>query len=117
MITRVVRELDPLIDAHMALAKGLMHLFRIDEEKNAKGQMIRKHVMVTDPEEMREALDSLEPGGDKMDKYYYLSSKEPDGRSLEYLTSQVVGKPKESIEHTGDAIHVVLTKPTKRATG
>ena len=54
------------------------------------------------------------PSGERQVRVY---QKEPENKAIDSLVQQTIGKPKESIEHTGEAIHVVLTKPTKRAEG
>lgn len=100
----IYRKTAPLIRAGMMSAMGQNFVYRIDEEEDSKGKVIsRKHVLVEDPHEIAEALDRIEEGGkDPEDKYYYVTTKEPDIRAIEALLNRGFGKPKESLEVTGE---------------
>lgn len=110
----IVRKTAPLIRAAMSRALGQIFVYRIDEVydedttrvlKNGEEQVVkgklrsRKHVRVTDPDEIQEALDKMEGeghGGDN-DEYYYITTKEPDSQTIDMLLSRPYGKAKESI--------------------
>ena len=100
-VERVVKNLDPILNAHLLLAKGLTFIFKIVEV--GKGKEKRKEkVLVQDPDEIKEALDKIESGDNGGDEgYYFITTKAPDGKALEYLSSQAIGKPKESVELSG----------------
>jgi hypothetical protein len=53
---RVRNQIDPLFNSQITLAKGCVHLYRIDEHGSGK-EKTRKQVLVTDPEEIRQNLD------------------------------------------------------------
>lgn len=89
-----------LVRAGMIPALGQNFIYRIDEETNEAGKVLsRKHVLVTDPDEIAEALDQMEEGGTHPDdKYYYVTAKEPDHKAIEMLFNRAFGKPKESVD-------------------
>lgn len=89
-----------IVRAQMLPALGQNFVYRIDEEENEKGKVIsRKHVLVTDPQEIAEALDAMEAGGEHPDdKYYYVTTKEPDWRAGDALLDRSIGKPTETLQ-------------------
>lgn len=100
LIDRYVRKnLMKLLRAQTIPALGQHFIYRIDEEKDTKGKVIgKKHVLVEDPHEIANALDQIEAGGDHEDeKYYYVTTKEPDFRAADALLNRSLGKPKETI--------------------
>lgn len=98
MHARIIQQLDPILNAQLNLAKGVSYLYRIDEI--GKGDRKRKdHVLVTDPTEIKEALDMIEEGDIGGDNpYYYITTKPPDGKAIENLVDRVFGKPRQSME-------------------
>lgn len=94
----------PLVRAGMISAMGQNFVYRIDEERDSKDKLIsRKHVLVTDADEIANALDQIEEGGqDPEEKFYYVTTKEPDIRAIEMLLNRAYGKPKESISVEGE---------------
>lgn len=100
----ITNKIQPLIRAGLIPALGQHFVFRIDEEKNEKGVTTsRKHVQVTDPDEIARALDAIEDGGvDPDGVYFYITAKEPDHKAVEMLLNRALGKPKESIAIEGE---------------
>lgn len=98
------RKTAPLIRAGMIAAMGQNFVYRIDEERDSKGKLLsRKHVLVTEPEEIADALDQIEEGGRSAnDDFYYVTTKEPDVRAIEMLLNRAYGKPKESLKVEGE---------------
>lgn len=98
---QIMKKARPLVRAGMSVALGQQFVYRIDEEKDDDGKTKKRvHVLVTDPEEIANALDQMEGmgvGGDT-DEYYYITTKEPDYKAIEMLLSRALGKPKESID-------------------
>lgn len=105
---------DTLVNAGLIVALGQNFVYRIDEEYdedqvkvNKKGEetikkgSLRKriHTLVTDPEEIKKALDLMGVGGiDPDGKYYYVTTKEPDVKAIEVLLNRAFGRPKETLE-------------------
>lgn len=89
-----------LFNAGMTVAMGQVFVYRIDEEEDSKGKVIsRKHVLVTDENEIAEALDEQEGyGRTTSGKYYYVTTKEPDHKAIQMLLDRGFGKPKETVD-------------------
>lgn len=104
MAKLIYKKTAPLIRAGMITALGQNFVYRIDEERDSKGKLLsRKHVLVTDPHEIADALDQMEEGAqDPDDKFYYVTAKEPDTRAIEMLLNRAYGKPKETIDLNAD---------------
>lgn len=100
----IYKKTAPLIRAGMLSAMGQNFVYRIDEERDSKGKLLnRKHVLVMDSDEIAQALDQIEEGGQHPDdKYYYVTTKEPDVRAIEMLLNRAYGKPKESLKVEGE---------------
>jgi len=105
---RVVAHIHDLFNSQLNLAKGLTYMFRVDETEDDKGKKIRKHVRVEIPSEMIAVLDELDgdesgrvddPAGEE--KYYYLTTKDPDNRAIDSMMDRVFGKAPQTIEHSG----------------
>lgn len=95
----IMDKAEKIIRASIIPALGMNFVYRIDEEKDVKGRVIkREHVLVEDPEEIALALDEMESGGNHPeDKYYYVTTKAPDYRAGESLLNRAFGKAKESV--------------------
>lgn len=91
---RVMLHSDELFNSQYALAKGATYLIRIDEVGEGK-QRKKKHVIVTDPVEIREYLDGEDNGN-----YYYITTKDPDNRALDSLLDRTFGKAAQSVALT-----------------
>lgn len=100
---RVMTHVDDLFNAQLNIAKGESYLYRIDEEKDDKGRVIkREHVIVTDPDEIRAVLDEVEGTGVMDEKYYYITTQKPDNRAIDSLLDRVFGKAKQKIGLEGE---------------
>lgn len=97
---RIFAHADELLNAQLSLAKGITHVFRIDEEE-VNGKKVRKHVLVTDPEEIIDLLDAHE-GGDGVvgESYYYISTKDPNSIAIDSLFNRGIGKPTDTLDIT-----------------
>jgi len=98
VVNKVVEKLEPLMESHFALALGhkvMMVRELVKDKKTGKYERTGKWIQVTSPLEIQELLN----GDDK--SYYEIWTKSPDGNDLQYLTSQAVGKPKETVEMSG----------------
>lgn len=106
---RVYSIADSLLNSQQSLAKGQQFLFRIDtvHTKGPKGGDIKtkqKPVLVTDEEEIRTYIDSLNDPYSNIDEdtYYYITTKEPSNMAIDSLMNRAFGKPKESVELIGE---------------
>jgi hypothetical protein len=110
---RVMNAADRLFNAQLQLAVGSMKVFRIDEVKT--GNLVkRNHVQVTDVHEIKALLDEHEGNnGEVDDKYYYFTDVPPDNRALDSLLNRTLGKPKETVEHSGTVMQPVADALTR----
>ena len=100
---RIIKSVDPLFDSQFTLARRCSYLYRIDDVKEGK-EIRRKHVFVTNPEEIREALDSIEEG-DFEDGYYYITTEKPENNAIRDMLDRAFGKPSQSLDIAGDITH------------
>ncbi len=106
---RILHHADSLLNAQMSLAKGVTHVYRIDEvEEGSKKR--REHVLVTDPDEIKALLDEHE-GGDGVveDNYYYISTKDPSNLALDSLLNRGIGKPADNVDLTSKGEKITIT--------
>ncbi len=116
---QIMEKAPELVRAAMIPAMGVNFVYRIDETKNEKGRVVHKeHVLVTDPHEIKTALDQIEEGSTHPDdQYYYISAEKPDFRAVQMLFDRSLGKAKESVEHTnpdGNLKTIIINKFLKK---
>jgi hypothetical protein len=82
---RVVAELEPLLDAQIAHAKGISHFFL----RNRQGQFEQ----VTDPKMIAAALNIGEEG-----TYYWIFTKDPSTQAFTDLMNRALDKLREQMD-------------------
>lgn len=92
---RVGHSAHKLLNAQMSLALGTQTLYKVVLGVDEKGKPCRKHVMVTDDEEIRAYLDDpdLTNGSD----YYYITTKTPDLAAINSALDRLFGKASTKI--------------------
>ncbi len=106
---RVRSQVDVLLNSQLLIARGEQFLFRIDEHEDDKGKKRKEHVLVTDPEEMKQALDDDLVDGEN---YYYISSHSPDNKALDSLLDRTFGRATQSVEVSGKDGDPIKTENT-----
>lgn len=107
---RILNNADKLLNAQLALAVGVSHLFRVDETV-VDGKTKREHVLVTDPDEIKKVLDENDGGDGKVDEsYYYISTKDPDNRAIDSMLDRTFGKAVQAIAGIDDDGNMVPLK-------
>jgi len=97
---RVLKNKDKLFNAQFDLALGTTYLYKIVE--TGKGDKLkREHVIVTDPNEIKDVLDECDGDGTVDDTYYYMTTKAPDNKAIDSMLDRTFGKAKQGIELTG----------------
>ncbi len=94
----ILKELQPLMDAHFAVAKGTQIVLAREWvwDKNKKKKVRGgRFARVTDVFEIEELLNSEEEEGED---YYVIFAQDPNPKALEDLMSRVFGKSKETVE-------------------
>lgn len=101
---RVAKSTDALFNAAKTVAVGQMFVYRMDEEERGAGKnkyTVKVPKLVTDPDELNEAIDKLYGNGES-EEYYFVTTKEPDIKAIDSLMNRAHGRPKESVEHSGE---------------
>lgn len=86
---RVMRELDPLLDAQIAHAKGIDHFFLRDEKT-------KQFKRIEDPSVIEAALNA----GDR-DSYYWIFTKDPSVQAFTDLMNRTFDRPPEHVHVSG----------------
>lgn len=103
----VARRTKTLLNVQTLLAVGSIKVFCIITEVDAKGVQRRsKPELVVDDEEIIAALDYEYGDGDSLndeERYYFVTTKDPDNAAINSLMDRTFGKPKESVDlkHSG----------------
>lgn len=84
----VTRELENLVAAQLANAKGISHFFLRDKA----GQFVK----IEDPKLIEQALNSGDEGS-----YYYIFTKDPSIQAFTDLMNRALDKPTEQVAVTG----------------
>lgn len=84
----VTAKMQPLVDAQIANALGIAHLFIRDKAG--------KFVQVTDPAQIQTILNS-----GKQNEYFYVHTKDPSIQAFTDLMNRALDKPAEQIKLTG----------------
>ncbi len=106
---RILLHADTIINSQLFLAKGLTYIYRIDE-KEVNGKKVREHVLVTDPDEIKDFLDEHHGGAGVVDdSYYYITTKDPSNIAADSLLNRGIGKPTEVVDVTtkGESVNNV----------
>jgi hypothetical protein len=100
---RVAAQADGLFNAQIRLAEGCQLLFK--KSKAASG----KHVLVTDPEEIKAFLD-----GDEATRaeYYYIATEKPNNEAIRDMLDRTFGKPTQGLEVSGPDRKPMVTQVT-----
>ncbi len=98
---RIMKSAQRILDGQMSLAAGQQFLYRIDTDKKGKRS---KPVLVVSPEEIANYLDGEYGNGESIDtkeKYYYMTTIEPNNMAIDSMFNRAFGKPVESMEVSG----------------
>lgn len=87
---RVFAEIDPILDAQIANAKGINHFFLRDAKS---GRFER----ITDPAMIEAALNAGEEG-----RYYWIFTKDPNTQAAQDLLNRALDKPADQVQVTGE---------------
>lgn len=99
---RILKNADKLFNAQNALAQGVTYLYRVDETGEGKNKK-REHILVTEPDEIKEVLDETDgAGGTVNESYYYITTKQPDNKAIDSLLDRVFGKSTQVIAGIDD---------------
>lgn len=98
---RVASNAHKLLNAQMTLALGTQTLYKVVLGIDEKGKTCRKHVMVTDPEEIMAYLDDPELTNGR--DYYYITTKTPDLNAINSALDRLFGKASTKIVGANNA--------------
>ena len=112
-LDRVRRNATQLFNAQFSVAKGNQMLFVI--KTDSKGNR-RKPEIVTDPEVISRFLEENEGMdgtlGDDDSEYFFLTTRNPDSRTISDMLDRALGKPDQAIDVTskGESISTPLVR-------
>lgn len=92
---RVGHSAHKLLNAQMSIALGTQSLYKVVQGVDEKGKPTRKHVLVTDDEEIRNYLD--DPTMMNGEDYYYITTKQPDNNAINSALDRLFGKASTKI--------------------
>ena len=84
-----------LLNAQLSLALGTQHLYKVKVTYDKQNNQKREHVLVTDPEEIREYLD--DPTKLQGDDYYVITTKQPSETAINSALDRLLGKASTKI--------------------
>jgi hypothetical protein len=105
----VLEQLRPLVQSQLSIAKGTAHVYRIDIGPRGGRS---DPALVTDPDELFDAIRAIdagaghgdiaeegggEDGTDITHRYYFITTKTPDGKAIDSLIDRVFGKSVQRI--------------------
>lgn len=105
---RVRNQIDPLFDSQYSLARGVSFLYKIVETGKGEKKK-REHVLITDPQEIKDYLDN---NLDEEDGYYYITTEKPDNNAIRDMLDRTFGKSPQALDVTsgGEKIGAILDK-------
>ena len=88
---RIWMHSNSILNAQISAATGEKYLYKVVHTKNNKGKTVKKNILVTDPDEIKNFLDHpmLIDGED----YYFITVRKPDTGVGESLLNRLMGKP------------------------
>ena len=89
LLALVEAEVEPIVKAQIANAKGLDHFFLRDEKT-------KQFVKIDDPKTIEVALNCGDEGS-----YYWIHTKDPSTQAFTALMDRSIDKPIEQLELTG----------------
>lgn len=95
---RIMKNINKLVNTQLTLAMGCSYLFKINDVSLSSQK--RKHTIVTDPVEIKQFLD----GELDTTKYYYITTKSPDGKAIDSLIDRLFGKATQQVDLGGGVI-------------
>lgn len=105
---RRFRAADKVFNAQLSIALGSTYVYEIVETGEGKNKK-REHVLVTDPERIRQFLDNPESD----DGYMYITTDKPDGKAISDIFDRAFGRPLQGVEMTGkDGGPIEVTDPS-----
>lgn len=110
---RVSKRVDEFYNAQFSLAVGTQYLYRIDTQELDNGKTKRVHVLVTDPEEIKNALDG--DLGQVGESFYYLTTQTPNNQAIDSMLDRTFGKAQQSVDLTskGNELNGVIALPAR----
>lgn len=95
---RVIRHADTLFNAQFANAKGNTYIYRVEEEQHENGRVSKRHILVTEPDEIAMVLDATQgTSGEVQGGYYIVTTEKPDNKAIDSMLDRAFGKPTQTI--------------------
>jgi hypothetical protein len=95
---RVMAKADILHNAQFSVAIGSTYIYRVEEEEDEKGKIKVRHVLVTEPDEIKMVLDETAgASGPVQGGYYIITTEKPDTRAIDSMLDRTFGRPTQTV--------------------
>ncbi len=96
---RIMQNADKIVNAQLTKALGSVMVFEVVEVKGKDGKPRNEHVLVRDPERIKEVLDAGEGVNCSVEGSFYLVTEvPPETKAADSLLDRTFGKASQSIE-------------------
>lgn len=92
---RIGYQVHKLLNAQISLALGTQHLYKVHQTVKKNGSVSREHILVTDPNEIKEYLD--DPTKVQGSDYFYITTRNPDLAAINSALDRLLGKASTKI--------------------
>lgn len=90
---RVMQHADELFNAQFANAKGNVYIYQVVEVDKKK-----KHILVTDPDEILKVLDANQGQSGYVDEgYFIVTTEKPDNQAIKDMLDRTFGTPTQTV--------------------
>lgn len=98
---RIGHNVHHLINAQLSIALGTQHLYKVMPVVQNNGKIIKKHVLVTDSQEIGDYLD--DPTKLNGSDYFYITARSPDNTAITAVLDRLLGKTATKIVGANNA--------------
>jgi hypothetical protein len=97
---RVMKHADTIFNAQITNAVGNVYIYQVIEEVNEDGKKTgkKKHVLIEDPETIKEVLDENQGQSGLVDEdYFIVTTAKPDNQAIGDMLDRAFGKATQTL--------------------